>query len=181
MKKLIYTLLSFVCTLSLASCGDDAWGNDNEEMAHVYYIGFEDWGTFKNDVKFDVAQGETVAIPMQFYCEFIRPYDVETYYYVAGNLMRGTDYEIVDTNGTVLQPNADGAFVLTWPKAKKGVQNVYVKALNGNTGSFNLQTFDPNSDVTLSNQDVASTIQHTESQYEVRVFTQNFKVTVNVK
>lgn len=180
MKKIFYLMLGLL-GLSFASCSEDEWSNGDPEYDHIYYTGFEDWGQFKNDVAFDVKQGETVAIPVQFWCEFVRNYDVETYYYVAGSLVRGTDYEIVDANGNTLQPDANGAFHLTWPNAIKGVQNVYVKALNGAKGKFNVQTFNPNSTVTLSNQDIESTVQHRESQYEVRVFTQNYRVTVNVK
>ena len=42
-------------------------------------------------------------------------------------LTRGVDYEVVDANGNVLQPDSDGAFVMTWPNAKKGDQNIYSK------------------------------------------------------
>jgi len=181
MKRIIYTMLSLICTITCISCNDDEWGNDNEEMSNIYYIGFEDWGKLKNDVTFNVVQGSTVAIPMQFYCEYIRSYDVKTYYYVNSSLTRGIDFEVVDSVGNTLQSDANGTFVLTWPQAKKGVQNVYIKALNGEKGLLTVQTFNPNSTVELSNQDVSSTIQHTESQYEVRVFTQNYKVTVNIK
>ncbi len=182
MKKTIYIWLALVCCAVVTSCSDDAWGNDNSEMENIYYVGFEDWGKLKNDVTFDVKKGETLAIPVQFWCEFVRPYDVVTYYYVAGGtLVRGTDYEIVDENGSVLTPDAKGAFSFTWKQAKKGVQKVYVKALNGNTGAFNVQTFDPNSDVKLTNQDVSTTVNNKTNDYEVRVFTQNYKVTVNVK
>lgn len=179
MKKLYYLLLAICCTL-FVSCKDDAWENGDPAMENIYYVGFEDWGQFKNDVTFEVKQGETVGIPVQFWCEFIRPYDVVTYYYVSGNLVRGTDYEVVDAEGNVLSPDAGGAFSLTWEQAKKGVQNVYIKALNGNTGSFYVQTFDPDSDVELTNQDVSTTVNHATADYEVRVFTQNYRVTVNV-
>lgn len=111
----------------------------------------------------------------------MRSYDVVTYYYVTNELQRGVDFEVVDANGQVLQPDANGALSLTWPKAKKGVQSVYIKALNGAKGSFKLQTFDPNSTVTLSNQDVSSTIQNKTDDYEVRVFTQNYRAKINIQ
>lgn len=182
MKKLLYLMFCLTGLTFATSCEEDEWANGDPALDHVYYIGFEEWSAkFDNKVTYDVTQGSTVSIPMQFYCEFVRDYDVETYYYVAGDLVRGTDYDIVDANGSALQPDANGAFKLVWPHAKKGVQNVYVKALNGAKGKLKVQTFNPNSTVTLTNQDVSTTIQHTESQYEVRVFTQNYFVTVNVK
>lgn len=186
MRQIIYTLLAVTC-LSLTACSDDEWSNYNPDMEHIYYFGFAQWGyddTKKgnnNVLSFDVTQGEIVTIPMQFWCEFVRSYDVVTYYYVTNELQRGTDFEVVDANGKTLQPDANGAFSLQWPNAVKGVQNVYIKALNGAKGSFNLQTFDPNSSVELTNQDPLSTIQNKTDQYEVRVFTQNYRAKINIK
>lgn len=182
MKHTIYTLFALLCCLTFTSCDNDEWGNDNEAMAHIYYIGFENWAPkLNNTVTYDVPQGETLAIPMQFYCEFVRSYDVETYYYVTGSLTRGTDYEVADEQGNVLQPNADGAFTLHWPNAIKGVKNIYIKALNGSKGKFTVQTFNPAADYSLDPNELESTIQHTEKEYEVRIFTQNYKVTVNIQ
>lgn len=192
MKLLKYFLLLFAAPLALTACEDD-WGNNNPEMEHVYYFGPEVWGYDdtkqgnNNVVHYEVAQGQTVAIPMQFWSEYTRNYDVTTFYYVTTDpnsavaLVNGTDYEVVDANGTRLSPNAGGAYEMFWPQAKKGVQNVYIRALNGNTGSFRLQTFNPNSDVTLTNQDVSSTIQNKTTDYEVRIFTQNYRITVNIQ
>lgn len=181
MKKLLYLAICLMGMFCMTSCEDDQWSNGDPEYDHIYYIGFEDWGQFKNDVAFNVDRGSVVAIPMQFYCEFKRNYDVETYYYVETSLTRGTDFEIVDANGSALQPDANGAYKLVWKNALKGVQNVYVKALNGATGSVTVTTFNSNAGITLTNQDVETTIQHTESKYEVRIFTQNYKVKVNIK
>ncbi|MBD5068447.1 MAG: hypothetical protein HDT51_03760 [Alistipes sp.] len=208
MKLLKYILPALACAFAATACNDD-WGNDNSAMEHVYYYGPEVWGYDdikignNNVVHYEVAQGETVAVPMQFWCEFVRKYDVATYYYVAPKpagekyypnatataavaydgpeLVCGTDYEVVDAQGNKLEPNADGAYEMLWPNAKKGVQNIYIKALNGQKGSFNLQTFDPASDVELTNQDVETTIQHKTSDYEVRIFTQNYRVTVTIE
>lgn len=209
MKQLKYILLLLICSFAATACDDD-WGNDNEEMAHIYYYGPELWGYDNiskgnnNVVSYTVEEGQTVAIPMQFWSEFTRSYDVTTYYYVTAKpenqkyypnptvnatevtydgtvLVCGRDYEVVDASGNKLQPNAAGAYEMVWPKAVKGVQNVYIKALKGTKGVFNLQTFDPNSDVTLTNQDVETTIQNKTSDYEVRIFTQNFRIAVIVK
>lgn len=181
MKKTIYILLFFaIWCMTFTSCKDDAWGNGDPAMENIYYVGFEDWGQFKNDVTFTVAQGGTVSIPIQFWCEFTRPYDVVTYYYVSGDLERGTDYEVVDEDGNILSPDADGAFSIVWEQAKKGVKQICIKALNGKTGSFYVQTFNPNSDVELTNQDISTTINNVTNDYEVRIFTQNYRVTVNV-
>lgn len=192
MKLLKYLLLLFVAPLALTACEDD-WDNNNPDMEHIYYFGPQVWGYDENKtgnnnvVHYEVNQGETVAIPMQFWSEYTRNYDVTTFYYVTTDpdsavaLVNGTDYEVVDANGTRLSPNAGGAYELFWPQAKKGVQLVYIRALNGNTGSFRLQTFNPNSDVTLTNQDVSTTIQNKTKDYEVRIFTQNYRIKVNIQ
>ena len=48
--------------------------------------------------------------------------------------MCGTDYIITDENGNILTPEASGAYKMIWPNAKGGIQNIYVKALNGKKG-----------------------------------------------
>lgn len=208
MKFLKYILPALVCACAATACDDD-WSNDNSAMEHVYYYGPEVWGYDNikkgnnNVVHYEVAQGDVVAIPMQLWSEYVRNYDVISYYYVtpkpAGEkyypnatatkdvayagpaLVCGEDYEVVDAAGNKLTPNAAGAYEVLWPNAKKGVQNIYIKALNGQKGSFNVQTFDPASDVKLTNQDVATTIQNKTVDYEVRIFTQNYRVTVTIQ
>ena len=72
MKKILYPIACALCTMilgiSLSSCSDDAWGNDNSETENVFYFGFEDWGRLNNGVTYTVAQGQTVEIPVQFWC-----------------------------------------------------------------------------------------------------------------
>lgn len=177
--RIFFTLL-IVASL-LGSCEKDTWSNGDPELENVYYFGFEDWKDFKNSVKFVVNQGETIEVPVQFHSEQVKNYDVVTYYYVAGAAVRGTDYEILNEVGTVLIPNGDGAFEMIWPKAIKGVKNIYVKALNGSLGEFTLWTFNPNAETPISNQDVSTTTNNLTSNYEVRAFSQNHRVTVTIQ
>jgi len=177
--KLFFVFLTI--SFCMAGCEDDAWGNGDPAMEHVYYFGFEDWGSNNNQVKFSVVEGEILSIPVQFHSERSRTYDVVVFYYAAsteGGPVRGTDYQIVDENGTELSPNANGAFQMVWPKAEKGVKNIYVKALNGDAPDLVVWTFDPNSEIPISNQDVASTVNNKTGDYEVRAFSQNHRVTV---
>ncbi|WP_163171808.1 hypothetical protein [Bacteroides sp. 51] len=183
--KYIFKLLVAVLCCTFVGCDNDEWGNGDPAMEHVYYFGFENWGdknNFNNNkVQYNVDQGSTIEIPVQFHSERIRSYDVVVYYYVstgASDLKRGVDYQIVDDKGTVLEPGADNAFSMTFSQAKKDVKNIYVKALNVNKGSFDVLTFDP----------VAGEISHPDNivnsqtkDYEVRAFTKNYKVKVNVK
>jgi len=184
--KYIYRLLVAVMCCTFVSCDNDEWGNGDPAMEHIYYFGFENWGdtdkNFNNNkIEYSVDQGKTVEIPVQFHSERVRSYDVVVYYYVstgASDLKRGVNYQIVDDKGAVLEPDANGAFSMSFPRAEKGVKNIYVKALTAGAGSFNVLTFDP----------AAGAIEHpdniTNSQtkdYEVRAFTRNYKVKVNVK
>lgn len=184
--KNIFAILLIAIGCSFVSCSDDAWGDGDPAMEHIYYFGFENWGQTNgefnnNKVVYNVDQGNTLEIPVQFHSERVRKYDITVYYYVSGDasdLKRGMDYQITDDKGTVLEPDANGAFSMSFPQAKKGVKNIYIKTLNGNKGSFNVLTFDP----------AAGEISHpdniTNSQtkdYEVRAFSRNYKVKVNVK
>ena len=214
MKKVIYTLVALFAAMTFTSCNDDDWDYD-KTLEHEYFYGPQVWGYDKpnaasgignnNVVFYEVNQGETVAVPMQFWCEFKRDYNVVTYYWTAPKpsgekyikelksysnsdlvsydgpeLVRGVDYEVVDENGNVIAPGASGAYEMFWPNALKGVKNIYIKALNGKKGSFNIMTCDPDGTVP-SGSDVSSTIQHATGPYTVRVFSQNYRVTVTVK
>ena len=71
MKKLmIFLMIVATCGL-FTSCGDDDWGNNNPEMEHIYYYGL---GNVKfpggNELKYNVNQGETIAIPTYFWSAY---------------------------------------------------------------------------------------------------------------
>lgn len=163
------------------SCGDDDWGNNNPAMEHIYYYGL---GNVKfpggNELKYNVNQGETVAIPTYFWSAYTRSYSpVVAYYTSSDKLVLGTDYQVVDKDGKVLSPDNNGGYSMIWPNAKQGSQNVYIKALNGATGSLKVLTFDPTK--TMNQTDVSSTTIIKTNEYEVRAFTENYYVTVNIK
>ena len=153
MKKIIYQIacmLSIVTfVMSMSSCSDDAWGNDNPETENVFYFGFQDWGRLNNGVTYTVTQGETLDIPVQFWCAGSRSFDAEAFYYVDSSLTLGTDFQIVDANGNALQQDAKGAFTMKWQLTGSDVtdnhriQSIYFKALNGAKGDVTVSTYDP--------------------------------------
>ena len=181
MKKLmIFLMIVATCGL-FTSCGDDDWGNNNPEMEHIYYYGL---GNVKfpggNELKYNVNQGETIAIPTYFWSAYTRSYSpVVAYYTSSDKLVLGTDYQVVDKDGKVLSPDNNGGYSMTWPNAKQGSQDVYIKALNGATGSLKVLTFDPTKK--MDQTDVSCTIIVKTNEYEVRAFTVNYYVTVNIK
>ena len=193
MKKNIFKLMSLLCLLcgcvAFSACDDDEWGNDNAEKMNEFFFGFQNWGQLKNDVTFKVSQGSTLEIPVQFWCTGKRSFDAEAFYYVDSKLTLGTDYQIVDANGSALQPGANGAFVMTWdlksPDTTNNhrVQNIYLKALNGAKGDVTVLTFDPkdvddSGKIKISNTYTPNNI---TGQYEVHAFTQNYKVKVTIQ
>ncbi len=190
MKKIMIFLAAVVTSTLLTSCDKEDWSNNNPEMEHIYYYGL---GNQKfpggNELQYSVKQGETVEIPTYFFSAYKRPYNPVVSYYTSAQpqnknnsepqLVNGTDYQVVDTNGTVLTPGTNGGYSMTWPNALQGSQNVYIKALNGTKGKIRLLTFDPQK--TMDVTDVSTTSIVKTDEYEVRAFSENYYVTVNIK
>ena len=112
MKTFIHKI-SLLCLFSLCllgvGCSNDhpEWEEGDPALAHVYYYCFEKWGTIPggNDVTYTVRQGETLAVPTQFYSSFVRSYSPEVYYYTTPDpeavdaLECGTDYVVTANEG----------------------------------------------------------------------------------
>lgn len=190
MKKLMIFLVVIATCSLFTGCGDDDWSNNNPEMEHIYYYGL---GNVKfpggNELQYEVNQGETVEIPTYFYSAFKRSYSPVVTYYTsavpqnkentAPQLVCGTDYQVVDKNGTILTPNTNNGYSMTWPNALQGSQNVYIKALNGKKGKIRVLTFDPTK--TIDATDVSTTVIAKTKEYEVRAFSENYYVTVIIE
>lgn len=195
--KTIFNKLTLICILTIGclftGCSNDhdEWEDGDPDLAHVYYYCFEKWGGIPggNDISYSVKQGETIAIPTQFYSSFTRKYSPEVYYYSAPRLPKkdeilteddmlnyGTDYLVVDKDGNTLTPDAAGAYKMVWPNAEKGVQNIYIKTLNGKKGSFRVLTFAPDKKMDVT--DVSTTSIIKTNEYEVRAISENYFVTV---
>ena len=195
LSKIICAWCIMMVGMSFTACNDDAWGNDNPETKNVFYFGFQDWGRLDNKLAYTVGQGQTLDIPVQFWCAGSRSFDAESFYYVDSNLVLGADFQIVDASGTPLQPNANGAFSMKWQLTgfdttdNHRIQSIYFKALNGAKGDVTVTTFDPkdvdaDGKVKLSNgsaDGVIYTPNNINSQYEVHCFTQNYKVKVTIQ
>lgn len=179
MKKILLILTAISLSFTFTNCSDDdKWDATDLAMEHIYYIGFEDWGKLKNDVVFNVKAGDVQAIPVQFHSERVRSYDVVTYYYVSGTPVLGVDFQIVDENNNIVQPDTNGAYKMDWPKAVKGIKNIYVKALKVSSTPVIVSTFNPNIGEISHPDNITNS---KTNNYEVRAFSQNYKVTVNLK
>ena len=42
----------------------------------------------------------------------------------------GQDFNVVDKNGSVIQPGSDGKYSLVFPQAKQAMDTIYIKLLN---------------------------------------------------
>lgn len=180
MKKILFIFVAFIMGLSFSSCSDDDWSND-ESLAHEYFYGFNDWGKFKNDVVYNIVNGATANISTHFWSE--RPQsgvDAEVYYYVlSSDLTLGTDFQVVDDSGNVVNAEGNGGYKVVWKDCAKGDKNINIKALSGKTGSVTVQTWDPSRTgddaIAFENTYIVKT-----AQYSVRAFTENYKVTVKI-
>ena len=199
MNKIMWAMAMVIGLSTLTSCEDDAWGNDNPDYKNVFIVGFAEWGPkSNNDKTYTVAQGSQTEVPVQLWCEGTRNFDAQAFVYADSKLTLGTDYQVVDANGNVLQQNSNGAWVLTWDLRQPDttnnhrVQNIAVKALGGATGSVTLMTFDPkdvDADGKLRISNGGTKDDDTEyyvpnnmtAEYEVRCLTVNYKVNVTIQ
>ncbi|MDR0699045.1 MAG: hypothetical protein LBG28_07500 [Tannerella sp.] len=90
---------------------------------------------------------------------------------MESDLTAGTDYIVTREDGTVITPNADGSYPLTWPQAKKATQNIKIKRAQGSPdGTIKIHTFNPAKGVPTVG-DVTSLINNKVAEYEVRCIT----------
>ena len=196
MKNLIYIFLIALST-SFAGCSNDqTWPAGAAQYENTYYIGFQDWGKLDNAITFTVKKDSTIKIPVQFYSDQVKTYDVTVKYYASDSTFLtakkvgiapaliaqvGTDFNFVDDKGNVLAPDDKGAYSMVWPQAVKGVKNISIKAIKSatrtGTYSFYLQFIDrkTNGDITVTNR-----LNNAVDPYTVDAFTQNFvrKITI---
>ncbi len=126
------------------------------------------------------------SIPVRLYSERVRSYDVVTYIWlwddnsenvsftplIPNSLTAGTDYVVTLENGTVIQQAANGGYPITWPQAKKGIQNIKIKRTAGSpAGRLLVNTFkgpvSPKEVPTVSV--IESFVNNETSEYAVRI------------
>jgi len=133
MKVIRYIAVVFSLLYILASCEDKDYPKGVEEYAHHYYLVF--YPNTNDTVRVLRSQTGLLKLPVQFYSSFTRDYDAVAYYIadtvrIPNRAVRGTDFEITDRSGNTLQPDANGRFSLTFPRAVQAKDTIYVKLLN---------------------------------------------------
>ena len=197
MKKIVFIIVTVVAYISTGCEIHERWDDSFPEMEHVYYIGFYKTEVYTNYLSYEVAQSGsarwrfgsnatsgtwistdeqwTATIPFQFYSERVRSYDAVCYFWVynlnGSDLTVGVDYTVTLENGTTLTPNTTGAYSLTWPQTKKGIQNVKIKRLGTSpNGALRVNLYNPADDTPVGT-DPATTIQNKTNEYEIRCMT----------
>ena len=205
MKKIVFIMATAVALISTSCETHELWDDGLPEMEHVYYIGFYKTNAFTDFLSYEVAQNGdarwryganattgtwavtdepwVATVPIRLYSERVRSYDAVTFFYVynisGSALTAGTDYTVTLENGTVLTPNANGAYSLTWPQTKKGVQNVKIKrSATSPNGTLRVNLYNP-ADGTPVLTDLSTTIVNKTAEYEIRcMLNDNDRVTI---
>ena len=202
MKKILFICATWFLLLFTTGCDTiDTWPNGLPEMQNVFMIGF-----FKSNVNTDALNYEIAAdgsarwrintgmwtntdeknisspIPLQLSSEQVRSFDVISYFWITNDgsstLAAETDYSVTTENGTAIAPDGNEAYSVTWPQAKKGVQNVKIKRLSAKTGVLKVNVLNP-ANGTPSASDISTTVNNHTNDYEVRGMTFDYnKVTV---
>lgn len=192
MKKIKFIVIAAIlCCLS--SCEvHEIWGDGLPEFEHVYVFFLDQPENQKDWLSYEIAQNGdarwrygpsptsgtwmvseqwVASIPFSFRSERVRSYDVVSFIWIESVLTAGTDYVVTREDGTVIAPDANGGYPLFWPQAKKAVQSIKIKRIQGSpNGTIRVQTFNPAKGVPVIS-DVASLVNNKTAEYEVRCAT----------
>lgn len=134
MKSKIILGIAVLITGLLSSCEDRDYLLGLPEYDHHYYIAYVPY----NNTQVTVTKSQTalLKLPVSFNSSFTRSYDAVAQYKltaatIAGTTpaVLGTDFNIVDKNGAVIQP-VDNKYSIVFPEARKARDTIYVKLLN---------------------------------------------------
>jgi hypothetical protein len=133
MKPITYIMIVCAGILAFASCEKKDYPAGLPELEHHYYAIFVP----NNNTGVTVTRSQTalVKFPVQFYSTFVRNYDAIAKYAVVTTgittpAVVGQDFNVVDKNGAVIQPAADGSYAMVFPQAKQAMDTIYLKLLN---------------------------------------------------
>jgi hypothetical protein len=119
----------------LYSCREDRdYLQGLPEYDHHYYIGYVPYNN--NQLTVQRNQAALLKLPVSFHSSFTRSYDAVAMYRltpasITGTTaaVAGTDFNIVDKTGTVIQP-VDGKYSIIFPKAERARDTIYIRLLN---------------------------------------------------
>ena len=199
MKNLLFTIATVAILFSTGCEKYATWDDGLPEMEHVYYIGFYKTNIATDFLSYEVAQNGNArwrygananigtwrvtdekwvaTVPIQLYSERGRTDDAVNYFWVynteGSTLVAGTDYTVTLEDGTNLAPASNGAYSLTWPQTKKGVQNIKIKrSATSPNGKLKINLYDPAKGAPIMT-DLSTTIQNHTDEFEIRCMTQD--------
>lgn len=193
MKKIIKFMVIATVLCCLSSCEvHELWGDGLLELEDVYVLFLDQPENAADFLSYEIAQNGdarwrygssptsgtwmvseqwVASIPFNFRSERVRSYDVVSFIWLESTLMAGTDYVVTREDGTVITPDANGGYPLIWPQAKKAVQSIKIKRMQGSSnGTVRVQTFNPAKGVPVIS-DMASLVNNKTAEYEVRCAT----------
>ena len=104
------------------------------EYDHHYYIAYVPYNN--TQVTVNKNQASLVKFEVSFNSSFTRSYDAVAQYKLTPATINGTtaavlgtDFNVVDSKGNVINP-VDGKYSITFPKAVKARDTIYIKLLN---------------------------------------------------
>jgi len=193
MKKIIKFMVIATVLCCLSSCEvHELWGDGLLELEDVYVLFLDQPENAADFLSYEIAQNGdarwrygssptsgtwmvseqwVASIPFNFRSERVRSYDVVSFIWLESTLMAGTDYVVTREDGTVITPDANGGYPLIWRQAKKAVQSIKIKRMQGSSnGTVRVQTFNPAKGVPVIS-DMASLVNNKTAEYEVRCAT----------
>jgi hypothetical protein len=131
MKSIKYIAVLLSAVIAFTACEKKDYPAGVPELEHQYYVLFVP----NNNTAVSLTKNQgIVKFPVQFYSTFSRSYDAVAKYVVVPDATApaviGKDYDIVNKNGTVIQPGTDGSFSIVFPKAEQAKDTIYMKLLN---------------------------------------------------
>jgi hypothetical protein len=149
MKSILFIFIAlpalFLCN---TSCEKKDYPAGLDSLAHHYYALFVP----NNNTAVTATRSQTalVKFPVQFYSTFTRDYDAVAKYIVFTTGITppaavGVDFNVVDKNGAVITPAADGTYSVIFPQAKQAMDTIYLKMLNNTAAGarkFEIQLMD---------------------------------------
>ena len=88
---------------------------------------------------FSGAVRATLGIPTAVDRGAGNPNPLYTWTAVPNRLQDGRDFEVLTESGTKITPNANGAYTLTWPQAKKQEQSIKIRRISDTPGEIRVQ------------------------------------------
>ncbi|CAN5688406.1 hypothetical protein BH11BAC3_BH11BAC3_36260 [soil metagenome] len=136
MKTINYFIAIVFCGIGFASCEKKDVPLGLPEYENHYYAAYIP----NNNSNVVVQRNQTalVKFPVQFYSAYSRSYDAIAYYSIVTTgitapAVLGQDFNIVDKNGNTLTPGDSSRYSITYPKAERYLDTIYIKLLNNPT------------------------------------------------